>query len=48
MGIGVLPALHLCTMCMPSDQGGQKRLLGLREQELQVIESHQVGAGNQT
>lgn len=44
----VIPALHLRTMCMPNDQGGQKRLLGLCEQELQATESHHVGARNQT
>ena len=40
--------VHMCTLCMPGAQGGQKITKGLLEVELQTPVSCYVGAGNQT
>lgn len=37
-----------CPLCMPDAFGGQKMLSDPLELELQIVESHHVGGGNQT
>lgn len=38
----------MCTMCMPRDHRGQKKVSYPLELELQVFLSNHVGAGNKT
>lgn len=43
--MSVLLTVKLCTMCMPSACGDQKRVLDPLEMELEIIVSSSVGAG---
>lgn len=40
--------VYVQAMCVPSASGGQKRVLHLLEQELQMTMSHHVGVENCT
>ena len=45
--MGILRHVCLCTIYVPGAHRSQQRRLGTLELELQTIESHHVGAGNQ-
>lgn len=40
--------VNLCTVCMPSNHGGQKKISGTLELELQMVLTNYVGDGNRT
>ena len=44
---GCLTCMYVCAPGVCSVHEGQKRVLGLQGSELQVVDSHHVGAGNQ-
>jgi hypothetical protein len=44
MCMSLLPVLCMCTMSVLCAWGGQKKMLGPRELELQMIVSHHMGA----
>ena len=47
MCLSALPeCMYVCTPCACSAHGGQKKVLGVMELELQVVMSCSVGAGN--
>lgn len=40
--------VHICTIYVPDDHAGQKRVSDNLEMELQTVVSHHMGAGNLT
>lgn len=40
--------VDMCTMCVPGACGGQRKVLDPPELELQVVVSHDIGAGDST
>lgn len=45
--MGVLPCMYICATCVSGARVSQKKASDHLELELQVVEKHHIGAGNQ-